>query len=138
MAPNTAAPTTIASADTIAARRMADLQTPMTPQDGKAEPRPKTADPTCHVNPILSGQFEAVSTEPAIFACKNHRLWQSCQLGTPFGSALASNTARATARASVLAAMAPSSVTSLTASASGRRPVAAAKTVSPSSVVCAG
>src|SRR5207248_350442 len=64
----------------------------------------------------------------------SHLPWRSRQLGGQPGSDFASNTPRATARASVFAAIAPSSVISLTASASRRRPVAAANTVSPSSV----
>src|SRR5215468_761117 len=62
MAPNTATHSTIASADAIAARRMSDLQ-PLkerTPDTPSAEFRPVS------LNPTLSGQFEAESTNSAI------------------------------------------------------------------------
>src|SRR5262245_359962 len=134
MAPNTATHSTIASADAIAARRMFDLQ----PLRSVPLIRYSTEFRPISLNPTLSGQFEAESTNSAIICAKPQRAWQSRQLGGPPGSALASNTPRATARASVLAATAPSSAISLTASERDRRPVAAANTVSPSRVVCAG
>ena len=54
------------------------------------------------------------------------------------GSARASYTARAMARATTLAATVPSAVRPSSGSASGRRPVDAANTMSPSSGVCTG
>src|SRR5215469_6259872 len=62
IAPNTATHSTIASADAIAARRMSDLQTlkERTPDTPSAEFRPIS------LNPTLSGQFEAESTNSAI------------------------------------------------------------------------
>src|SRR5215469_9789860 len=62
MAPNTATHSTIASAGANAARRMSDLQ-PLkerTPDTPSAEFRPVS------LNPTLSGQFEAESTNSAI------------------------------------------------------------------------
>src|SRR5215470_5405441 len=62
MAPNTATHSTIASADAIAARRMFDLQ----PLRSVPQIRYSTEFRPISLNPTLSGQFEAESTNSAI------------------------------------------------------------------------